>query len=235
MRLTLALGLFILLITPGLARGQDGKILADRWYVEPLLYPEAGFQSITSEGGNLGISKLGLGIGALFHDLDEGILSGQVRGAGSVLSGGGGLGFDARLGAFWAPRLEWGGGRLGVDVFYNTFTQSVFAIPGTLGAEVPIDVILGPRNAFVVLGITPAMVANPERRVNWDEAGVFGFGHEFEWRIGGGLTLGRYGVRIVFSQRTSILTVNGIPYTATANGVSVGFSQSPYIPPAKKK
>lgn len=215
-------------LAPGDVAADTGAILADRWYAEPLLYPQLGYMSFRGPSGTVGVAQTGLGVGGLFHDLDGGLLSGRARAEGSVWTGGDGLGFEVRLGPSWTPRMRWWGARVGIDPFYNRFTSSVAVLPPTFGVDFPVDVLLGPRQAYLIAGLTPAWVANPERRVDWSEtSSLLPVGHESEWRLGFGLTLGRFGVTLVYSQRATVMGVS--------SGVGVGFSQAPYVPPDKDK
>ena len=200
----------------------QGVVVLDRWYAEPLLYPKLGFMSYSQAG--FGITTYGVGVGGLFHDLDGGLLTAQARAEGGFWSGGDGLGFEVKMGPMWTPRLKWWGAKIGIDPFYNQFNSTTFVLPATFGVEFPVDVILGPRGAHLIAGLTPAWVANPVRRVNWDTYdNLIEAGHESEWRLGFGLTLGRFSVTMVYSQRTTIM--------GSASGVGVGFSSAPYVPP----
>lgn len=222
MPLLLGLGLTCA-VTPDLSAGQ---LLSERYYAEPLLYPELGALSYTGPEGSFVVSKLGLGVGGLLHDLDKDLWSGQARVAGSVWTGAGGYGFEVKAGPMWTPRLKWFGARVGLDPFWNQFESPVFVLPATFGVDLPVDLILGPRKAYVLAGVTPAWVANPARRVDWETAdGLVPIGHEAEWRLGIGLTLGRFTVALTFSQRTTVL--------GTASGVGVGFGSAPYQPPPR--
>ena len=223
----MALLCLLMAILPAPASAQ-GVMLADRWYAEPYLYPQVKAQNYTTSSGGLSIYSLGAGVGGLLHDLDTGILSGLARVEGGLWSGGGGLGFDVRAGPHWQPRLKWIGWRIGLDPFYNQFTSSILTLPGSVGLAIPMDITLGPRNAYLTGGVSPAFLANSARRVDWSTADVaVGLGHEFEWRLGGGLTLGRYSMSLVLSRHTTIM--------GSAYGVALGFHSAPFVPPAVSK
>ncbi len=37
--------------------------------------------------------------------------------------------------------------------------------------------------------------------MNWKSTDAFGFGHEFEWRVGGAVNLGAFGLALTYTRR----------------------------------
>ena len=93
-------------------------------------------------------------------------------------------GHQIRAGAFGGLHHEWWGLELGVDGWRNRYELEDFSLPASFGFDVPLQLAGGPRQFHAVVGIAPAFVVNPERRVDWDEAEIFGRGHEFKRWIG---------------------------------------------------
>ncbi len=93
-------------------------------------------------------------------------------------------GHQVRVGLFGGLHHEWWGLELGVDGWRNRYALEDFILPASFGMDLPLQLAGGPRQLHAVVGIAPALVVLDERRVDWDQAEILGFGHEFKRWIG---------------------------------------------------
>jgi hypothetical protein len=110
-------------------------------------------------------------------------------------------GHQIRAGVFGGLHHEWWGVELGLDGWRNRYELEDFSLPATFGLDVPLQVAGGPRQLHGVAGIAVAAVVNPDRRVDWDTAEIWGFGHEFKRWIGVQTRLKQVVLGLVYYQR----------------------------------
>ncbi len=170
------------------------------WQLEPYFRPVFGISSfVGSEGSYTGVR---LGATAGVHYWKDPLL-GRTRALVAWTTGSGGLsGLDLRLGSFMGPQKKYWGADAGLDLFWDRYgVDSADLLPASAGIDIPFNLHLGPEKLYGLGGITPAVLFNPDRRVDWSRTDVFGFGHEFAWQLGFGARLGRFGVHAVYSRR----------------------------------
>ncbi len=177
-------------------------------YVDP--YGSLGLYRASNGASAIGLN-LGLEGGVSYKDL-ESILAGKTRArAGLFLPGG----YDLRLGSFLGPVTEYWSVQAGVDPFYNVNTN--FQLDGSFGVDFPVVATLGPQNAYLLVGVTSAWLADTDRRVDWDRRQEIGFGHEFGWQLGGMVQSGRFHMGLSYSRR---ITAGGV---MQGLGATIGF------------
>ncbi len=110
-------------------------------------------------------------------------------------------GHQVRAGVFGGLHHEWWGLEIGIDGWRNRYELEDFSLPGSFGFDVPLQVAGGPRQFHAVAGIAVAGVANPERRVDWDTAEIWGFGHEFKRWVGIQTRFKQVALGVVYFQR----------------------------------
>lgn len=139
--------------------------------------------------------------------------TGQTRVAGSwILSSGNASGLDARVGSFIGPRWKYVGLQGGPDLFWNRWQYGGVVLDPTVGLAVPITATATLDAVSILGGAEPAWLSNEERRVDWDQTDALGFGHEFTWFAGVGISV--QGVSLGVQYR----------YHIQASGVQQGFS-----------
>ncbi|MCB9764910.1 MAG: hypothetical protein H6739_34355 [Alphaproteobacteria bacterium] len=190
--------------------------LPDGWDWEPYWRPEGGL--VVYGNGYAATQALALGLsgGVQYWDT-EGPLRGRTRARLMGSLTGGGWGGDVRLGSFIGPAKEYWSVMIGPDVFRNTFRAGPIVLEPTWGLDVPLTLTLGPSSAYAVAGVTPALLLNPDRRVEWDEIDAIGFGHEFEIMAGGIINTRYFKMGLIWSRR---ITATGVQQ---GWGFSAGF------------
>lgn len=197
---------------------------AGSWNPTPYLRPNFSFQLYGTDA-SIGTA---VGAGALagvryFNDGDLPFpAAGRTRvGATALLptSGGSGWGHDVRLGSFFGPSWKLASAELGLDVFHNGLTIGSYVLDRALGLDIPLNLTLGPEQIFLLAGATPTLMFDPDRQVDWSQVDAFGFGHEFEWRIGGAFQLPAVGFGITYTQR---IIAPGVVSRGFGLGVYVG-------------
>ncbi|HCH64677.1 MAG TPA: hypothetical protein DFR83_17855 [Deltaproteobacteria bacterium] len=182
-------GLFV--GTPALAKGK-----AKGWGNATYLRPSIGGTAFTPESGDpVSVVTMG-GVGGI-HYWERGRrypkIRGHARAAGSyVMSSGPLSGFETRLGNFVGPTWEQIGFTVGPDFFYNQYQYGSTTIPGTGGVGAPLTVSARLKPFQVFAGIEPSWYFSDDRaRRNWmTQDGLPGFGHEFAYFAGAGVTVG---------------------------------------------
>lgn len=178
--------------------------MAGSWSPKPYVKPNIGV-SIYGAGGS---TSTAIGLGAqggfkYFNEEDPPVpLGGRTRVSGTYLfSTDGGSGHDVRLGSFMGPSFKLASAELGLDVFNNGYSAGLASIPNTTGIDIPLNATLGPDVVYVLGGVTPAVLFNPARQVDWSTVDAFGFGHEFEWRLGVQLNIPVMSIGLTYSKR----------------------------------
>lgn len=197
---------------------------AGSWDPKPYIKPNLGFTLYGD--GTTNASAVGLGAQAgftYFNSEDLGVpMAGRTRVSGTyqlVTSGGPGGGHDIRLGTFMGPQFKLASAELGLDVFHNGITLGNYQLDNAVGLDIPLNVTLGPQQIYALAGITPTLVFDPDRHVNWKAVDAFGFGHEFEWRVGAALNAGPIGLGLTYTRR--VIAPNVVTQ-GFALGVSAG-------------
>ena len=192
------------------------RALQPGWDWEPYARPIAGASVYTSGGQTRTSVTLGAEAGLRYWQTHHP----PPRWAGrSRLQGATGLSsdvrnLDVRLGSFIGPQWELFGVEAGPDLFFNQATWQGQGLEPSLGVEVPVIGALRPDPFTLYAGFAPAWLTNPDRRVDWSEVAVPGFGHEFAYLAGVGLDLGAFGLSLSYSYR--------IVATGAQQGLGVG-------------
>jgi hypothetical protein len=184
------------------------------WGSEPYLRPQAGLSAWAGSGGGTS-TALNLGaVGGMYYWQNASrspILQGQARASGVKVFGSGVSGTDVHVGNFIGP--SWSSLMLqtGPDVFWNEYQWGATELAPTLGLGWPLVASTGLGALEISAGVEPAWFISSQRpSVDWSEASVPGFGDEFTYTAGGGVSLDP--MRLSVSYR----------YTVTAFGAQKG-------------
>ena len=184
-------------------------------YAEPRL---GGFMFTSGGQTSTGVSigaEAGLRYWQVRHPRP--VLRGVTRVAGDyVLTTSAASGMELRLGSFLGPYWKYAGIQTGPDLFWNKFSFGSVDLDPTVGVAWPLTVgaWTGQQELSVYGGVEPAWLTNPDRRVDWSEQSVPGFGHEFTYRAGVGAQVGGLALSAGYSYR---ITAGG-----GQHGLSVG-------------
>jgi hypothetical protein len=189
---------------------------AGSWSPQPYVKPNLG---VAIYGGS-GVAATGVGLGAQggvrYANADGPVpLGGTTRVSGTYTLVAGGWGHDVRVGSFFGPQMKLASASAGVDVFHNGLTVGSYTLPGAVGVDLPLDVTVGPSAVYLLGGITPALVFDSGRHVDWKATDAFGFGHEFEWRVGAAVNAKVFAIGVTYSRRT-------VAPAVTSQGISIG-------------
>lgn len=153
------------------------------WVTKTFAAPDVGVAGVVQDldepfflafGGSAGIKATQEG----------GWFFGAVRVHADWIIGADKRGHQIRAGVFGGLHHEWWGLELGLDGWRNRYELEDFILPASFGMDLPLQLAGGPRQLHAVVGIAPAFVVNPDRRVDWDQAEIFGRGHELKRWIG---------------------------------------------------
>lgn len=176
--------------------------IAQRWSYKPYWDPVGSASLYGGSGNQILAWNLGLQGGLNYWD-SETLLAGRTRAQVMGTFIGGLAGTDLRIGSFMGPQEKMWSLMSGLDVFRNGFTSSRVALPFSWGVELPVVFTFGPPEVAFLAGVSTAWLAEPSRRVNWEESPDFGFGHEFGWRAGVALSVGGLNVSGFYSKRST--------------------------------
>lgn len=180
--------------------------IPERWEYDPFFRPDGGFSLYAGSGYIASAIAIGLVGGVQYWD-QESRLHGQTRAKATGLLLSGGLGYDLRVGSFIGPADKYWSVQVGPDVFRNGFRAGGFVMEPSLGIDFVTRATLGPPEAFLIAGVTPAVLFNPDRRVNWDAEDHIGFGHEFEWQLGAVIDAGPLHLGAIYSRRITAVGI----------------------------
>jgi len=177
------------------------------WQVEPYWRPVAGLSSYSTPSGTYVGVRMGGTAGVHYWKAPW---LGRTRVLGSWTTGSNDVsGLELRLGTFMGPHKEYWGVEGGLDLFWDRVTaNNIELLPASGGIDIPVNLHLGPQQFYGLVGVTPAVLFSPERRVDWSETDAFGFGHEFAWQLGAGARLSRFGAALVYSHRVVVSGVH---------------------------
>ncbi|MCK6505391.1 hypothetical protein L6R53_18665 [Myxococcota bacterium] len=145
------------------------------------------------------------------------VLRGVARVAGDyVLTTSDAAGMELRVGNQLGPYWKNVGLQTGPDLFWNRYSFGQVDLDPTVGLAWPLTALAWTRGLSVYGGAEPAWLSNPDRRVDWSEQAVPGFGHEFTWLGGVGVDVG--GLSLSLGYRYRITAGGG------QHGVSAGIS-----------
>ncbi len=193
-----------------LAAAQDPELQASatvepepvprEWVVKTFAAPDVGVAGVVQDldepfflafGGSAGIKATQEG----------GWFFGAMRVHADWIIGADKRGHQARAGLFGGLHHEWWGLELGVDGWRNRYELEDFSLPPSFGLDVPLQLAGGPRQLHAVVGVAPALAVNPDRRVDWEQAEILGFGHEFKRWIGLQTRIKHVVLGVVYYQR----------------------------------
>ncbi|MFT5679347.1 MAG: hypothetical protein ACI8RZ_000251 [Myxococcota bacterium] len=184
------------------------------WASEAYLRPQGGVSAWAGTGGG---TSTALNVGAvagMYYWQNESrspILQGQARASGAKVFGSGVTGTDLHIGNFIGP--SWSSLMLqtGPDFFWNEYQFGATTLAPTLGLGWPLTASTGLGAVSVNAGVEPAWFISSQRpSVDWDSQSVPGFGDEFTYTVGGGVSIDP--ARLSLSYR----------YTVTAFGAQKG-------------
>jgi hypothetical protein len=165
---------------PPIENEEPGLFEPGRWAVSPYVDPVGGISLWGGSGNRSLLFNLGAEGGISYTDRQT-LLAGKTRARGSVVLASGLAGHDVRMGTFLGP------------------------VSDSWGVEFPIVATLGPPQLTFLAGVSTSWLANPARRVNWDQAAGFGFGHEFSWRLGLMINAGPVHFGVSYSRRQTAI------------------------------
>ena len=185
----------MLLLLTAAALAQDAEVevpslesaepaaLPKEWEVKSFVSPDVGIAGATNENEEPFSLAFGgsFGVKALQHN---GLFFGLARLHADWTIGVDKRGHQVKLGIFGGLHTQWWGLEIGLDGWRNRYDLEDFSLAPTFGLDVPLQVAGGPRQAHVVAGVAVAAVTNPLRQVDWNQAQILGFGHEFKRWIG---------------------------------------------------
>lgn len=189
---------------PPIENEEPGLFEPGRWAVSPYVDPVGGISLWGGSGNRSLLFNLGAEGGISYTDRQT-LLAGKTRARGSVVLASGLAGHDVRMGTFLGPVSDSWGVLGGVDVFHDAVTTTRVRLQPSWGVEFPIVATLGPPQLTFLAGVSTSWLANPARRVNWDQAAGFGFGHEFSWRLGLMINAGPVHFGVSYSRRQTAI------------------------------
>ncbi len=194
-------------LAAGLACPWSAQAAEPGWQVEPYWRPVAGISAYATSSGTWVGARMGATGGVHYW---KSPLLGRTRVLGTWTTGSGSMsGLEFRVGSFMGPHQKYWGAEAGVDLFWDRVTVgNSELLPGSAGVDLPLNLHIGPQEIYGVAGITPALLFNPDRRVDWSQTDAFGFGHEFAWNLGAGARIGKIGAALVYSHRVVVSGVH---------------------------
>ena len=206
------------LCSPALAAsGSNKKPAKPHWDTEPYAKPEVGATAWSNGSTVVTAATLGGQAGIKYWRVGDPppMWNGKTRArVAYVLSSANSSGLDLRLGSFMGPKWQYVGLQTGPDIFWDRWTYGSTEIPGSVGVDWPLAATFYLSPVNLGLGVTPSWLANEERRVDWSEARVPGFGHEFSYQASISLTLDSITLSLGYSLR--------VMASGTQQGFSVG-------------
>jgi hypothetical protein len=179
-----------------------------------------GYRPYVTPGGGVAITDGGTSVSA---GADVGIRywkknwKGNLAVGGSYLTGDVLNGYDIHAGNEFGRREKYWGLTAGLIGFYNGFIpkEGAKALDPSMGIDVPVDLIVGPKKYYAYGNITPSFLFNEARRVE-----TLPFGDELEWGAGVGVNLKWITAELGFNQRiTTIGTINTPTLTLQVSGL----------------
>ncbi|MES2641451.1 MAG: hypothetical protein V4850_18310 [Myxococcota bacterium] len=134
---------------------------------------------------------------------------GDVQAGGSYTSGSTLNGYDVHIGNEFGRREKWWGLSAGVLGFYNGYIGQDASDPTldpSVGIDIPVELVLGPKKYYVWGGVTPSFLFNEDRHVK-----SLPFGDELEWGVGVGLKLKWITAEAGFTSRITTVGVINTP------------------------
>lgn len=178
-------------------KGHGKKRVQPHWEQEWYAEPQGGLVAWSSGGSVVSAATLGGQAGLRYWRVGDPPpqWSGQTRArVAYVLSSADASGLEARLGSFMGPRWKTVGIQAGPDLFWDQWQYGSTVLDPSLGLSLPVTTTLFLDAITLSAGATPSWLANEDRRVDWNETDVFGFGHEFTWTLGATLRLDSFSV-----------------------------------------
>lgn len=194
-----------------------------RWGQDFYARPSLGGSSYTSNDGTTSTAvALGGEAGVRYWQLKNKspIYAGRTRAlAHYIVSSGNATGMEVKVGSFMGPQWLGKGGTYfglssGLDVFWNRYSYGDITLDPTVGVGVPFKAVTGMKIVGVYAGFEPAWIDNADRRVDWSQQELFGFGHQFSTFMGGQVNLGPSSIGVGYTR------------TITAYGVQEGYGIS---------
>ncbi len=195
-----ASALLTALALPSSLRAEPAGQAKSGWELEPYWRPVAGLSVFSNDNGTWAGARLGATAGVHYWKAP---LLGRTRVLGSWTTGSSSVsGLELRLGSFMGPHKKYWGVEGGLDLFWDRFSAGGYELlPGSAGIDFPVSLHLGPQEFYGQAGITPALLFNADRRVDWSSTEALGFGHEMAWQLGLGARISRMGLALMYSRR----------------------------------
>ncbi len=190
----------------------DDKTKIAGFTIEPYVSPGGGVQIDTSGGTAV---TAGVDVGVIYTKKK---LEGNLYVGGAYITGEGVSGYDVHLGNTLGYRADYWGAAGGLAITYNGQTNTETGediLAPALGAQIPVDIKVGPKKYYATAGVTPSWYFDDARK---PEAGEVPLGDEFEWRVGAGLKIGDFKGEIGYA---TLYTSAGTYSTPT---LSVGYN-----------
>ncbi len=175
----------------------------DAWNKEPYWQPVVGATLYTSGGSTRSALYGGLEGGVRYNETGQmPRLVGRTRVRGVLTFGGDATATDVRLGSFLGPRWKLLGVQAGPDLFRDELIGS--GLGPSIGVDLPVITTAYLKPLTLSAGLSPAWLADTDRRVDWSTSSSFGFGHEFTLLLGGMVSLGDFAAGLGWSRRTTV-------------------------------
>jgi len=207
------------------ARAEDAKestgawSTTPPWRVQPFAQPVLGGFLFRSGGQTSSGLSIGAEAGLRYWQTHQAKprLRGMTRAIGTyVLRTGDARGEEVRLGTFLGPTWDHFGLQTGPDGFWDRYQLGGASLDPTLGLAWPVTALAWTDAFSVYAGLEPAFLTNPDRRVDWSQQAVPGFGDELTYRAGLGFDVGGLGLSVGYTYR---ITAQG-----GQHGLSAGMS-----------
>lgn len=170
------------------------------------------FRPYVTPGGGLTIGNGGT---AITGGVDVGVKywkkkwKGDLMAGGSYTSGTNLNGFDVHAGTEFGRREKWWGVSAGVLGFYNGYVGEDASDPTlepSLGLDIPVELVVGPKKYYAWGSITPSFLFNDDRHVE-----SLPFGDELEWGVGVGVKFKWITAQAGFTSRITAVGVINTP------------------------
>jgi hypothetical protein len=195
--------------------GGEGKKFEKRkiggWSVQPYVKPGGGVQ-ITNNGTSI---VAGADVGLLYTKKK---ITGDAYVGASYSTGDTYNGYELHIGDQTGTRQKYWGLTGGLEGFYDGYTakNGSTTLAPSLGLDVPIRLVVGPKKYFVYAGVTPSFLAEKSRHARSLPQPI----DELEWSVGAGLNTKWATFKAGFTQR---ITASGVINTPTITGSLDGF------------
>jgi len=202
-------------------KGGQHKKPQPHWKTEPFVNPEAGAQVNSNGGTTTTYATLGASAGYRYMRVGDPppLWGGMTRVHGAYGTGGDTTSLDARVGTFFGPHWKTFALQFGPDLFWNKAESSDGrGLEPSVGVDFPLMANVKLSKELMLLGgVCPAWLANPDRKVDWSQVDVPGFGDEFAYMAGINLKINQFAINASYNYR---IVATGVQHSV---GLGVNF------------